>query len=123
MTRTINPDGSYVETDKFGATFHYNSAGQRHRDGGLPAIEYADGTKEYWVNNQRHRDGGLPAYEEADGYKAYLVHDQLHNINGPATVTARGYCEYWLRGHRVSEAEWNKDPEVIEAKKQREEQA
>ena len=140
-------DGSSSETDERGNTRHYNPDGQLHRDGGLPAIEwsdglkwywvngkphrdgglpaieYADGTKEYWVNNQRHRDGGLPAYEEADGYEAYLVHDQLHNINGPATVTARGYCEYWLRGHRVSEAEWNKDPEVIEAKKQREEQA
>jgi hypothetical protein len=29
-----------------------NEHGQRHRDGGLPAIEYADGHKEYWVNGE-----------------------------------------------------------------------
>ena len=73
MTTTHNPDGSYVETDKFGATFHYNSAGQLHRDGGLPAVEWDDGTKEYYVNDELHREGGLPAIEDADGYKEYWV--------------------------------------------------
>ena len=49
-------DGSYSETDKRGNTFHYNSAGQLHRDGGLPAIEWADGTKVYWVNDMFIRE-------------------------------------------------------------------
>ncbi len=72
--RTYNPDGSYVETDKYG-TYYYNSDGEPHRDGGLPAIEYVDGSKAYYVNGQRHRDGGLPAVEGYDGTKSYWVND------------------------------------------------
>ena len=73
MTRTELPNGCYSETDERGNTFYYNSAGQRHRDGGLPAIEFADGSKSYYVNGERHRDGGLPAIEGADGTKWYYV--------------------------------------------------
>ena len=45
--------------------------GRRHRDGGLPAIEYTDGTKEWWVNGNLHRDGGLPAIEKFDGTREW----------------------------------------------------
>ena len=134
-------DGSRSETDEWGNTFHYNSAGQFHRDGGLPAIEYADGSKYYYVNGQLHRDGGLPAIEYADGSKAYYVNGHLHrdgglpaveradglkhyyvngqqhNAHGPAIITARGTREYWLEGRRVLKAEWESHPDVIAAKK------
>ena len=86
-------DGSYSETDEFGTTWYLNSDGQRHRDGGLPAIERADGTKEYYVNDRRH------------------------NAHGPAVITARGAREYWLEGRRVLKAEWESHPDVIAAKK------
>ena len=93
-------DGSYSETDKRGNTFHYNSAGQFHRDGGLPAIEWADGMKEYWVNGQLHRDGCLPAAEWADGMKEYWVNGQRHRDGGlPAIEFADGTKEYWVNGH------------------------
>ena len=39
-----------VEVDEDGNTFWYNQQGKRHREGGLPAIEYANGGKEWWVN-------------------------------------------------------------------------
>ena len=52
-----------------------NENGQIHRLGGKPAIECADGSKEYWENGRRHRLGGKPAIEYADGYKAYYEND------------------------------------------------
>ena len=140
MTRTELPNGCYSVTNDWG-TYYYNSAGQRHRDGGLPAIEYADGSKAYYVNGhlhrdgglpaveradgskayyvngQRHRDGGLPAYEGADGSKHYFVNGQQHNARGPAAISARGAREYWLEDRRVLKAEWESHPDVIAAKK------
>ena len=52
-----------VEVDEDGNTFWYNQQGKLHREGGLPAIEYADGGKVWFVNGQLHREGGLPACE------------------------------------------------------------
>ena len=66
-----------VVVDKYGNKFWYNQQGKRHRDGGLPAIEYADGGKEWYVNGQLHREGGLPAVELANGSKAWWVNGQL----------------------------------------------
>ena len=63
-----------------GYKFYYVN-GQRHRDGGLPAIEHSTGDKFYWVNGLRHRDGGLPAVEYNNGYKVYYV-------NGKETTEA-----------------------------------
>ena len=48
-----------------------------HRDDG-PAVEGADGTREWWFEGQRHRDGG-PAFERADGG-----------------------CEWWVRGSHTA---------------------
>ena len=134
-------DSSYVVTDDWGNTSYYNSDGQRHRDGGLPAIEWFDGSKwyyvndrlhrdgglpaiegaygykAYYVNGQRHRDGGLPAYEWADGTKEYWVNGQQHNAHGPAVISAHGARQYWLEGRRVRKAEWESHPDVIAAKK------
>ena len=61
------------KTDKYGNIFYYNEKDQLHRDNGLPAVEYADGYKEWRVNGKLHREGGLPAVEYADGYKAWYV--------------------------------------------------
>jgi hypothetical protein len=42
-----------------------------HREDG-PAVEYADGEVEYWVNGRLHREDG-PAKEYSDGIKEYWV--------------------------------------------------
>ena len=41
--------------------------GKLHRDGDLPAIEWADGTRSWYKNDERHRDGDLPAIKRANG--------------------------------------------------------
>ena len=83
-----------------------NENGQIHRLGGLPAVECADGSKEYWENGQLHRLGGLPAIEFADGGKEYWENDQLHRLGGlPAVEYASGYKAYYENDIQLTEAE------------------
>ena len=87
---------------KLSGDYHYikyfNNEGQAHRTDG-PAVEWADGDKEWWENGQRHRAGGLPAIEYAHGYKAWWENGQLHRDAGlPAREWANGDKAWWVRG-------------------------
>ena len=57
--------------DEYGTKWYYNEQGQLHRTDG-PAVEYANGDKEWWVNGQLHRPDG-PAIEYASGTKSWWV--------------------------------------------------
>ena len=73
--------------------------GELHRDGGLPAVERANGSKEWWVNGVQHRDDGLPAVERASGTKEWWVNDELHRDGGlPAVERADGTKQWWVNG-------------------------
>jgi hypothetical protein len=52
---------------------------QRHRTDG-PAIEFADGSKEWWLNGQRHRTDG-PAVEWANGDKSWFLNGRYYTFN------------------------------------------
>lgn len=70
-----------VTVDEEGNLFWYNSQGQLlHRTDG-PAIEGADGHREWWLNGQYHR------------------------TDGPAVEWANGHREWWLNGKRLTEEE------------------
>ena len=88
LTRTYVP--------KWGAYAWRNASGQRHREHG-PAIEWADGSKEYFVNGRRHRTDG-PAVEYSDGSKAWYFNDKLHRTDGPAVEWADGTKQWFLNG-------------------------
>ena len=82
--------------------------GQRHRDGGLPAVENANGSKKWYVNGQCHRDGGLPAIErvegDADGTKEWYVNGLLHRDGGlPAIECVDGSKQWWVNGQQHRE--------------------
>jgi hypothetical protein len=49
-----------------------NKHGELHRKDDLPAIERANGDKEWWCDGKRHRILG-PAIERADGSKAWWL--------------------------------------------------
>ena len=74
----------YVTVDVDGTTRWYKDTKCKtpHRENG-PAIERADGHKEWWQNGQRHRTDG-PPIEYADGSK-----------------------EWWLNDKRLTKAEFN----------------
>jgi hypothetical protein len=62
---------TYTVTVYHDRTEWKNAAGQLHREDG-PAIEYADGDKEWWINGECHREDG-PAVECADGTKLWYL--------------------------------------------------
>jgi len=63
-----------VKTDKFGKITYRNLDDQLHNSHG-PAIAYANGHKEYWINGKRHNPDG-PAIAWADGSKSYYINDK-----------------------------------------------
>lgn len=95
----------YMKTDKYGHRFWYNQDDQLHREDG-PAIEYANGTKEWWLNGQLHREDG-PACEYADGTKEWWLNGQRHrDVVGPAYEGPNGTKEWCLNGKRMTEEEF-----------------
>jgi hypothetical protein len=57
-----------------GGTRWIGPSGMLHRTDG-PAVEWTDGTKEWWVNGLRHRLDG-PAIERADGSRVWYQNGQ-----------------------------------------------
>jgi len=57
--------------DKNGTKKWYNSNGEYHREDG-PAIEWTNGSKEWFRNGKRHREDG-PGWEGSDGNKAWYI--------------------------------------------------
>jgi len=68
---------SYTEVDEYGTKHWNNENDKRHRLDG-PAVEYADGGKEWWVNGELHRLDG-PAVEFKNGHKEWWVEDTQYS--------------------------------------------
>lgn len=53
----------------------------------------------YWVNDkeQLHREDG-PAVEYANGTKEWCINGKLHRENGPAVEYANGTKQWWVNG-------------------------
>lgn len=49
-----------------------------------------------------HRDGDDPAVEHADGTKEWYKHGVRHRIGGPAIENVDGTFEFWLSGKQCS---------------------
>ncbi len=63
-----------IIVDAAGTKRHYNSKDELHREDG-PAIEYADGSKSWWINGKLHRENG-PAIEFSSGGKHWYINDR-----------------------------------------------
>ena len=94
-----------LTVDEFGTRTYRNSSGQLHRQHG-PAVECADGYKEWYQNDQLHRTTG-PALEYGDGARMWYQNDQIHRTTGPAVEWSNGTKEWWLNGRQVSEREFH----------------
>ena len=91
-----------VNTD--GTRWWYNENNLLHRTDG-PAMEYADGSKHWYLNNQLHRTDG-PAIESADGTKDWYLHGKRHRTDGPAVECANGDKYWFLNGVKLTESEF-----------------
>ena len=95
-----------------------NALGEYHRDGGLPAIEWDNGNKSWYVNGVYHRDGGLPAIDWViedwtsynSEYKEWYVNGLRHREGGLPAI--KYFCgenlrleEWWINDIKLSDAQ------------------
>jgi len=73
-----------------------------HREGG-PAVEYADGSMEWYIRGERHREDGPAIFISAYGSASWCIRGQLHRENGPAVELNNGTKMWYLHGshHRL----------------------
>jgi antitoxin component YwqK of YwqJK toxin-antitoxin module len=95
-------DGPAIEWADGSKSWYLN--GELHREGG-PAAECANGTKEWYRDGKRHREDG-PAVEYADAGKSWYKDGELHREGGPAIEYANGDISWYLNGEYLSEAEF-----------------
>ena len=70
-----------------------------HRKNDLPAVEYANGTKEWYLNGKLHRENDKPAIEYSNGTKYWYLNGKLHRENDLPTIECiNGHKEWWLNG-------------------------
>ena len=76
-----------------------------HREDG-PAIEWASGSKAWYLNGKCHREDG-PAAEWASGGKEWFLNGKLHREDGPAVEGYDGSKEWFLNNEFLTEEEFN----------------
>ena len=127
----------YVDVDSKGTVFWYVNAERTilHREDG-PAIEYANGTKAWFIDNERRRDDGPaiewasgskewytdgklhredgPAIERANGTRMWCINGKLHREDGPAIVRADGSKSWFINGARVPERRFLEQTQPVE---------
>ena len=94
---------------------YLNELGKYHRLDG-PAIEYHDGSKEWFINGKYHREDG-PAVEWYGGTKYWYINGKHHREDGPAIEYRNGYKVWYLNGEVYFEQQWQ--DKVIKIKLQR----
>ena len=77
---------------------YYNEKDDLHREDG-PAVEYANGKKEWFKNGERHREDG-PAIEHANGEKHWYKNGKFHREDGPAVEYANG-AKCWYKNGQI----------------------
>ena len=70
-----------TEIGCYGTKYWRNKKGNLHRDGDLPAVIYADGTKSYYKNGNCHREGGKPAMITKKRYEYWIDGKHILTVN------------------------------------------
>ena len=96
----------YYKVEEQYKTVWYQSDGQKGRKYG-PAVEWANGDKEWWIDGKRHRIDG-PAVERVDGYKEWYVDEKRHRLDGPAIEWANGDKAWYVDEKQLTEEEFNR---------------
>ena len=97
--------GSVYRKEVDGYIEFFNERGFLHRDFDRPAVEYADGSKWWWVNDKLHRLDG-PAIERVTGDKVWYVDDKPHRLDGPAIERVNGDKSWCINGKYYTEEEF-----------------
>jgi hypothetical protein len=77
--------------DKYGTKFWTNMNGKLHRDDDLPAIEYTNGGKSWYINGEQRRENDLPTAVFGNGNTVWHINGKLHRLGGlPAIIHTNG---------------------------------
>lgn len=77
----------------------YEFNGKIHREDDLPAIEYVDGRKEWWLFGERKRLNDKPTVVDSKGTQMWYVGDRKHRENDlPAVIGVDGGRLWYLNG-------------------------
>ena len=98
-TKIHSEDGPAIEWADGGKEWWIN--GKKHRENG-PALVWPNRDKEWWVNGKLHREDG-PAIERSNRGKEWYVNGKLHREDGPAIEYTDGYKEWYVNGKRHRE--------------------
>lgn len=77
-----------------------NESGKYHRTDG-PAVEFASGTKHWYINGVSHRTGGPAIIRAAVGVEIWCEEGRYHRIGGPAITQQHNnttILEWWIEG-------------------------
>ena len=98
----------YIKIDENGNKFYHSDKEMTilHCEDG-PAIEWADGSKGWFLNGKYHREDG-PAREWNDGGESWYLNGKRHREDGPAIEWADGDKWWYLNGIEYSESQFNK---------------
>jgi hypothetical protein len=77
-----------------------NIKGEIHRDNDLPAIEWYDGSKEWFINGKLHRDNDQPAVEYSNGNKMWYQGGRIHRDNDLPAIIYNGDKHWYKNGKR-----------------------
>lgn len=82
-------------------TINHICDGYLHRTND-PAVEWKNGTKEWFENGVLHREDG-PAREHDDGLTEWYANGLLHRLDGPAIEWPDGSRQWYVKGelHRL----------------------
>lgn len=89
-----------ITTEETGIAKYWFYDRQFHREDDLPAIEYNDGTRQWFNHGKIHRLI-KPAVDNPNGYKAWYKNGKLHRLNAHAIIFTDGRKEYWEFGRLV----------------------
>lgn len=102
------PDGWIPPPRFFEAWEFFMSSGagencKYHREDGLPAIEYNNGTKFWYVDGQLHRENGNPSCVYNTGETEYFFNGKLHRYNGYCSASLQNVygSTYFIHGNEV----------------------
>ena len=111
MTTLHRGDGPAIEWASGTKAWYLN--GKYHREDG-PAIEWSSGSRAWYINGELHREDG-PAVEWDSGGKEWYLNDKRHREDGPAYEDADGYKAWYLNDKFLTEEEFNErvDPPEI----------
>jgi len=101
--------------DRRGTKYWRNSDGELHRDGDKPALETAQGDKEWYKKGKLHRDGDKPAIEDSNGSKYWYKNGKVHRDGDkPALELRDGTKEWYKNGRRYTPGQANESVEEFE---------